>query len=57
MLKHAMLKHDSENTAAPEVLTGEQLDVVAGGLYAGPPSEIPGEPESWQPHTIPGTYF
>jgi len=37
-----MLKRDSENTA-PEALADEQLEVVSGGLLAGPPWEFPGE--------------
>ena len=50
------LKFDSEN-AAPEFLTDEQLDVVFGGLYAGPSWEIPGVPDPGQAPARPGTYF
>ena len=60
-MKHdsAMLKHDSENTAPKvltKVLTDEQLEVVSGGLFVGPPSVLGGA-DPTQPHAIPGTFF
>jgi len=54
-----MLKHDSENTAPKvltEALTDEQLEVVSGGLFAGPPWVLGGG-DPTQPHAIPGIYF
>jgi hypothetical protein len=60
-MKHdsAMFKHDSESAAPKvltEVLTDEQLEVVSGGLFAGPPW-ILGGGDPTQPHAVPGTYF
>ena len=51
-----MLKYDSEN-AAPDFLTDEQLELVSGGLYAGPPWEIPGEPGPGQGPAVPVARF
>jgi hypothetical protein len=38
------LKLESENTAS-EILTDEQLEVVSGGLFAGPPWVLGGAPD------------
>jgi hypothetical protein len=50
------VKYDSGN-AAPEFLTDEQLELVSGGLLAGPRWEIPGEPDPTQAPAIPGVHF
>jgi len=55
----AMLKHDPENSAPKlltELLTDEQLEVVSGGLFVGPPWVLGGG-DPTQPHAIPGTFF
>jgi len=49
------LKLESENTAS-EILTDEQLEVVSGGLFVGPPWVLGGG-DPTQPHAIPGTFF